>query len=134
MRHDGFCEAGHAHLTAFDMDVAVNEPRSEVLSLRIDDLRMIIDIVRNILLYRGDLAFVNGNVCLIVFTGIDIDQGTAHDRHVRFDTASAGINVGSEQFSSQHMILLCKKIDRFYKYSGFSGFTKVRIRSLSAFP
>ena len=95
---------------------------------------MIIDIVRNILLYRRDLAFVNGNVRLIVFTSIDIDQRTAHDRHVRFDAASAGVNVGSEQFSSQHMILLCKKIDRFYKYSVFSGFTKVRIRSLSAFP
>ena len=134
MRHDGFCKAGHAHLAAFDMDVAVDEPRSEILSLRIDDLRMFIDVVGNVLLYRGDLAFVNGNVRLIVFTGIDIDQGTAHDRHVRFDAASAGVNVGSEQFSSQHMILLCKKIDRSYKYSGFSGFTKVRIRSLSAFP
>ena len=109
MRHDSFCEAGHAHLAAFDMDVAVDEPRSKVLSFRIDDLRLIINVVGNVLLYRGDLAFVNGNVRLIVFTGIDIDQGTTHDRHVRFDAASTGVNVGSEQFSSQHMILLCKK-------------------------
>ena len=109
MRHDSFCEAGHAHLAAFDMDVAVDEPRSKVLSFRIDDPRLIIDVVGNVLLYRGNLAFVNGNVRLIVFTGIDIDQGTTHDRHVRFDAASTGVNVGSEQFSSQHMILLCKK-------------------------
>ena len=105
-RNHGFGEAGHAHLAAFHMDMAVDKARRQVFAGSVDDFCVSIDVVGNIRFHRGDAAFVNGHIGLVIFAGIDVNQRAAANGQVSLHLSRAGIDIFRKKFSSKHSVSL----------------------------